>query len=163
MAQRLQGVVALLGRILICVIFLNSAFGKITNPRATMDIMEKHGLPLVQIGLPAAIAAEALGGLSLLLGLRARIGAGVLFVFLIPTTLFFHNFWAYAGDAAAYRGQMTNFMKNLAILGGLLMLVAFGPGGISFDAQRAKRRAGATAVPQEYRAATGSTATRPPD
>ncbi len=67
----------------------------------------------------------------LLLGFKARVGAVLLIIFLIPATLIFHNFWAFEGMERQM--QMIMFMKNLAILGGLLLVLGLGPGPISVD------------------------------
>ena len=88
-------------------------------------------MPLVPLLLAGAIAFEILGGLSLLLGLYGRVGAVALIVYLIPTTLIFHNFWA--ADAAQQQNQMIHFMKNVAIMGGLFMVAALGTDGFSID------------------------------
>lgn len=138
MGTRVQSLVALLARLLLCVIFLTSAFGKITGYAATLEYMEARGMPAVQLGLPVAIAAEVAGGLALLVGLRARLGALLLIAFLVPATLYFHNFWTFPADQV--RNQMAHFLKNTAIVGGLLMVVAFGAGGWAVDARRAARR-----------------------
>ena len=87
---------------------------------------------LIPVLLPAAAVLELAGGLSLLLGFRARLGALALVLFLVPTTLIFHNFWAYQGPEA--QNQMIHFMKNLALMGGLLVVVGLGAGPCSFDA-----------------------------
>ena len=98
----------------------------------TADYVASKDMPLIPVLLPAAALVEILGGLSLLLGLRARIGALVLFVFLIPTTLVFHNFWAHSG--MEQMNQMQHFLKNVTIMGGLLMIVGLGSGPLSLDA-----------------------------
>jgi putative oxidoreductase len=134
MPHGLQSATALLGRLLLCVIFFESAYGKLTGWEHTRQAMEARGMPATQIGLHVAVVAELAGGLALLLGFRARLGAVLLLAFLIPATLYFHNFWIYAPDQA--RGQMIHFLKNLAIMGGLLTLAAHGPGGWSLDARR---------------------------
>ena len=146
MPSRFQSSAALVGRLLLCLIFLHSALGKLSNPKGTIAAMQSRGMPLAPAGLPLAIAGETLGGLALLLGFRARIGAGVLAVFLVPTTLYFHNFWTY--PAAEQHVQMIQFMKNITIIGGLLMVVAFGPGGFSLDACRTCCRRAAAAPAQ---------------
>lgn len=130
----MQSLASFVARILLCAIFLSSAYGKITNPKVTIAVMEKRGMPAAPVGLPVAVVAETAGGLALLLGYRARWGAALLLVFLIPATLYFHNFWAYPDSEQ--RNQMVHFMKNITIMGGLLMVVAFGPGGLSFDGRR---------------------------
>ena len=78
-----------------------------------------------------AIAVEFLGGLALLIGFKARWAALAIFLFLIPTTLIFHSASGLSGQEA--QGQMIHMMKNLAIMGGMLMVFAVGPGKYSID------------------------------
>lgn len=118
--------IPLVARVLLSAIFLNSGWGKIMNFTGTQEFMAAHGMPLTGLFLIGAIVVELAGGLSLLLGYKARWGSTALVVFLIPTTLIFHTEFS-------ERIQMIMFMKNLAILGGLLMVTYFGPGPISFD------------------------------
>lgn len=126
------------GRVLLSTIFLLSGFGKVTTFGGTVAYAASAGVPAPKLMIAIAAAAELIGGLSLLLGAFARIGAGGLFLFLIPTTIVFHNFWA-APDAQAHLQQFVHFLKNLAIMGGLLMVVAAGPGPLSVDAARRRR------------------------
>jgi putative oxidoreductase len=119
----------LIGRVMIAQIFLASGAGKIFSFEGTQGYMASHGMPLTGLLLLGAIALELGGGMSLLLGFKVRWGAIALIVFLIPTTLIFHT-------AFAERAQQIQFMKNSAILGGLLMLAQFGAGGWSLDAWR---------------------------
>lgn len=127
----------LIGRILIAAIFVLSGVGKVTDFNATADMMAGKGFPLAWLFLTGAIAFELLGGLSLLLGYFTRWGAWLLILFLIPTTLLFHNFWSFTGGEAQM--QMINFLKNLAILGGLGYVAAYGAGAFSLDAWREHR------------------------
>jgi putative oxidoreductase len=120
------------GRVLMSVIFLLSGFGKLMHLSGMAAAVH---LPPAVLALAAAV--ELGGGLSLLLGLWPRIGALGLFLFLIPTTLMFHNFWAAAPDHQ--QDQMVHFLKNLAVMGGLLMIVAFGPGPLSITPVRRVR------------------------
>jgi len=124
----MKSLVPLIGRILIASIFLISGSEKILNPVQTSHYMAAHGMPLVGLMLIGAIIVEIGGGLSVLLGYKAKWGALALALYLIPTTLIFHT---------KFPEQQVNFMKNLAIIGGLLMLSHFGPGPVSFD-ERAK-------------------------
>jgi uncharacterized membrane protein YphA (DoxX/SURF4 family) len=119
----IDDVLALLGRLFVAVIFLASAFGKITNFDGTLQFMESHGMPFVNLLCVAAILVEVLGAVALILGYKARWGAGALAVFLVAATMIFH--------AAA--DQRIQLLKNIAILGGLLNLMARGPGGISLE------------------------------
>src|SRR3989339_161443 len=106
--------VPLIARILISAIFLMSGWGKIINPAGTQQYMAAHGMPFAGLLLLGAIILEIGGGLSVLLGYKARWGAIALVVFLIPTTIIFHTKFS-------EQLQVIMFMKNLAILGGLLM------------------------------------------
>ncbi len=122
---------ALFGRIMLSSIFLLSAFWKISNPPGTAQILDSVNMPLVPVALVVAVLVELFGALAILTGFKCRIGAMFLFVYLIPVTLIFHNFW----DAPIQleHTQTIQFMKNLAIMGGLLMLALFGPGPLSVD------------------------------
>ncbi|OGL40261.1 MAG: DoxX family protein [Candidatus Schekmanbacteria bacterium RIFCSPHIGHO2_02_FULL_38_11] len=122
----MQKIIPLIGRILISQIFLASGFEKIMNFEGTQKYMASFGMPFTAFFAICAIVLEIGGGLSVLLGYKARIGAVLLVVFLIPTTLIFHtNF--------ADQMQVIQFMKNLAILGGLFVVAGFGAGSFSFD------------------------------
>jgi putative oxidoreductase len=124
---------ALAGRIFLAAIFILSGIMKFLNHAETVGYMEAQGIPSASaLGYIAGLV-EVLGGLSILTGFATRLGALALFLFLIPTTLMFHDFWAMSG--AERTGQMVNFMKNLAVMGGLLVLVAHGPGRYSIDAK----------------------------
>ncbi len=116
-------VLALVGRLFVAIIFLASAFGKITNFDGTCQFMESHGMPFANGLCVAAILVEALGAVALILGYKTRWGAAALATFLIAVTWVFHT----APD------QRIQLLKNLAILGGLLGLIARGPGGISLE------------------------------
>ncbi len=138
MVKNAQNVTALLARLLLAAIFINSAYGKITGWSGTIAYMSSQGLPAPQTLLPLAIVAEALGGLSLILGFKPRLGALALIAFLIPTTFIFHDFWTYPADQQHV--QMIQFMKNLAILGGLGMVLAHGAGQWALSRRRPARK-----------------------
>ena len=114
---------SLLARICLSAIFLWSGINKIINPVATMENMSAHGMPLTSIFLIGAIALEILGGLSVLLGIKTRWGAAMLIIFLIPATLIFHH------DLSTELEQAM-FFKNMAMLGGLVMLIQYGGGNL---------------------------------
>ena len=126
-----SAIVALLGRVLLASIFVYSGFGKITAFQGTVGYIAGAGLPMAQVLAVGAIVVEFIGGLALLIGFRARWAALAFVVFLIIITPIFHNFWS-APEAQAI-SQQTNFIKNIAIIGGMLMVVAFGPGRYSVD------------------------------
>jgi putative oxidoreductase len=122
----------LLGRICISVIFLLSGFQKFGSFDATVKYMTAAGLPYASSLLVIAAIVEIVGGFSLLLGWKARFGAIVLLLYLIPVTYVFHNFWEVT-DAAHKQLEAIMFLKNLAIFGGLIYVAAIGPGGCSID------------------------------
>jgi putative oxidoreductase len=119
----------LIGRILITLIFLRSAYDKITGFSAVAGMMAKKGMPFSEILLAGAILFEIAGSLMILLGWHARIGALLLAIFLVPATLMFHNFWAV--DAAQLTNQLNHFMKNLSILGAQVFVIGMGSGPLS--------------------------------
>jgi putative oxidoreductase len=129
-ATIVKGFVSLLARLLIAVIFLMSAVGnKIPQFQQTAEYMASEGVPNPKFALFGAIGLLLIGGLffgGLAVGAGAwtRIGAAFLFVFLAAATFYFHDFWTVA-DAAMRQAQTIQFMKNLAIAGGLLSLMAF--------------------------------------
>ncbi len=134
--------IPLLGRILFSVIFLMAAPGHFTT--GTIHYAASQGVPLASIAVPLSGILALLGGLSLLLGFKARWGAVLLLLFLVPVTLMMHNFWAVT-DAMAARMQQAMFMKNLAMAGGVLLVVYFGSGPLSVDEWLAARHSHASA------------------
>lgn len=122
---------AFLSRILLAQIFIVAGLGKISGFAETQAYMAKYGIPATALFAAATIAVELLGGLSLLLGYKAKLGAGLLFLFLIPVTLIFHT--EFSNPL-----QRIQFMKNLAIMGGLLVIAAWGPGPFSLDHRRGR-------------------------
>ena len=131
MNTTLNDVCTLAGRALLASIFIVSGFGKITGFSATAGFMASKGMPIAEVLLVGTIAVEFLGGLMLLVGWKARWAALAIFLFIIPATLIFHNPAGLTGQEA--QNQMINVMKNLAIMGGMLMVFAFGPGAWSLD------------------------------
>lgn len=121
------------GRILLSLIFIIAGVGKILNFSGTLQYMNAEGLvfltPLLLVG---AIIIELVFGLLLVIGYKTRLAAIVLFLFLIPTTIIFHDFWNVAAEPEK-TVQSIMFFKNLAIMGGLLILAAAMPASISFD------------------------------
>jgi len=119
------------GRVLLALIFVISGFGKITGFEGTVGYIASKGMPLPQLAAVGAIAIELIGGCLLIVGWQTRWAATAIFLFLIPTTLIFHPFWAATGGAA--RMETIQFMKNLCIMGGMLYVMAFGAGPYSID------------------------------
>lgn len=121
----------LLGRICICIIFILAGIGKFMDPNAMSLYMASKGMPLIPFFLYASAIIEVVGGTFLLFGFKTRITALVLLLFLIPVTVIFHGFWDLAPPEV--QQQMVEFLKNLAIFGGLLYTVGTGAGKFSID------------------------------
>lgn len=123
----------LLSRLLISAIFVQGALGKILGWSGQASYMQSHQLPakLIPAMLGIALVIEAGGVLCLLLGWNARLAAFVMFFYLLAVSVLLHNFWALHGAAAG--GAQTQFLKNVGIMGGLLMIAAYGPGKWSLD------------------------------
>jgi putative oxidoreductase len=131
MTTSTQDTVALVARILLAVMFILSGFSKITGFEGTVGYIASKGLPLPQLVAIGTIAVELGGGIMLAAGFKARWAALALAVFTVLAAIIFHNFWA--ADAAHKMDQQINFMKNISIAGGMLMVFAFGPGRLSVD------------------------------
>ena len=125
---------ALLGRVLIALIFLRSAAGKIVAFSGTAGVMAAKGMPYAEQLLIAAIAIELLAGTALVFGYKVRLAAAALIVFLVPATLIFHNYWA--AEPAQLVNQTNHFFKNVAILGALVFVLGVGAGAASLDNRR---------------------------
>ena len=130
MQQRSDGL-ALLGRVLLAVLFIVSGWGKIGGFDGTAGFIASKGLPLPQVLTALAIAVELGGGVLLLAGWKARWAALAMAAFTIVITPIFHGFWN--APAAEAMDQQIHFLKNIAIIGGLLMVAALGPGRFSAD------------------------------
>ena len=96
-------------------------------------LVEAAGVPFPSLAVPASGVLALAGALSILLGYRARIGAWLLVLFLVPVTLMMHNFWA-ATDLVTYQIERAMFLKNLTMLGGALLISYYGAGPLSLDA-----------------------------
>lgn len=124
----------LFGRICMCILFLWAGINKFLDYDNTAKYMQSYGMTMIPLFLYGAAAVEILGGLSLLLGYYTRAGASILLLFLIPTTLIFHSFWLLEGNERSM--EMTHFLNNLAIFGGLLYVLSAGAGRFSVDAAK---------------------------
>jgi putative oxidoreductase len=125
---------ALAGRVAFGAIFLLTAFGHF-SPQ-TISYAAQQGIPFASFLVPASGLLAFAGGLSVILGYRARLGAWLLVAFLVPVTLTMHAFWAVQEPMMAQM-QQAMFMKNLSMLGGALIIAYFGAGPLSLDARRA--------------------------
>jgi len=135
MSQSLQDALNLAARLLMVALFLPAGIGKLTGFDGTVGYIASAGLPLPAVGAALAVAVEIGASLALLAGFGTRFAASVLAVFTLAASVFFHAYWAAPADQA-YVAQLL-FFKNIAVIGGLLMLVAHGAGRWSLDARRA--------------------------
>jgi len=141
--ESLRDVMALVGRILLALIFVYSGLGKIMHMGGLVSVTSAHfanaGIPsaLVYPGLYLSVVVELGGGLLMIAGLKARWAALLIFLWLIPVTLVFHfadyHHAVQQNQTMAALTQQTMYLKNIAMMGGLLVLAAMGPGGLSLD------------------------------
>jgi putative oxidoreductase len=123
----------LAGRILMSVLFLVSGFFKLGAYSQMVGYAASKGLPMAGVAVACAAVLELAGGLAILIGFQTKIAAWLLFLYLIPTTFYFHNFWAMQG--MEQQDNMVHLLKNVAIMGGLVILAANGPGPYSIDSR----------------------------
>lgn len=122
-----------LARLCLATIFIIAGINKFFSWDATLAYMTAHGVPMAPFFLVMAALIEIVCGICLVIGYQTRIAAGILMLFLIPTTGIFHDFWN-SPDAATRELQTTMFLKNLAIFGGLWYVLCCGSGKYSCDA-----------------------------
>ena len=127
----------LAGRILMSVLFLISGFFKIGAYSQMVAYSTAKGVPIASVAIACAAVIELACGLAILVGFQTKIAAWILFLYLIPVTYFFHNFWAMQG--AEQQQNMINLLKNVAIMGGLVILATYGAGPYSIDQSRATK------------------------
>ena len=130
-----QGAVVALGRLLFAVIFVMAGTNHFN--KQTIGYAASQGVPLASIAVPLSGVLAIVGGLSILLGYRAKLGAWLIVLFLIPVTLMMHKFWT-VSDPMMAQIQMVMFMKNVSMLGGALLISHFGAGPSSLDARRSR-------------------------
>ena len=148
----IQSITTVAGRVLLTFIFLMSAVGnKIPNFNGVAGYMAAEGVPAAKVMLAGAIVFLIAGSLSVIAGYKTRIGAGLLLVFLVLATYFFHDFWTWPQDAMwvlssnsdvqlpVAQIEMISFMKNLALMGAMLFIIANGAGPMSVDAEPAAK------------------------
>jgi len=130
-----QGAVVVLGRFFYVLLFLMA--GPLHFSKQEIGYAVSAGVPLASILVPLSGVLAIAGGLSILLGYRAKIGAWLLVIFLIPVTLMMHKFWG-VHDPMMAQIQMAMFLKNVAMLGAALLITQFGAGPFSLDARRSR-------------------------
>jgi putative oxidoreductase len=120
------------GRTLLVLIFLISGFNKIGGFEGTAGWMASKGIPLASVALVITIIIEIAGAARIIVGYKARLAATVLLIWMIPVTFIFHAFWAVPQEAM--QTQFIMFFKNIAMMGGLLLIIGLGSGPKSLKA-----------------------------
>ena len=122
--------IPLIGRILFSMIFLLTIKGHFSG--GTIAYAASAGVPMANVIVPISGIIAVLGALSIILGFKTKIGGWLIVIFLVPVTFMMHQFWS-VKDQMAMQIQMVNFMKNMSMLGGALLIIYFGAGPISID------------------------------
>jgi putative oxidoreductase len=136
MFDKLQNPLALAGRLLMAVLFLPAGIAKLTGFAGTVGYISSVGLPMAQVGAALAVVVEIVGAIALIAGFGARAAAIVLAVFTLLASFFFHAYWAVPAEHQMI--QQLLFFKNVAVVGGLLSIAAWGAGAWSVDARRGR-------------------------
>ena len=136
MFDKLQNPLALAGRLLLALLFLPAGIAKLTGFAGTVGYLSSVDLPMPQVAAALALIVEIVGGLALAVGYGTRLAAIVLAVFTLVASFFFHNYWALPADQQMIPQLL--FFKNIAVVGGLLTLAAWGAGAWSVDARNTR-------------------------
>ncbi|HEU4350335.1 MAG TPA: DoxX family protein [Burkholderiales bacterium] len=126
-----QSQVLLIGRILLALVFLVAGIRIILSYSGNIGYFTKLGFPAPEVMTVLAILIEVGGGAALVLGWQTRRVSWLLVLFVIIATSMAHRFWEF--EAAQYGNQLNHFLKNVAIIGGLLYVIVLGPGRVSLD------------------------------
>ena len=121
----------LIARFLLAAVFIVFGVRSILGFAGSVGYFTKLGFPAPEAMVVLAIIIQLVGGIALVIGWKTGWAAWLLVAYVVIATIMAHRYWEY--DAAQYVPQMTNFFKNLAIIGGLLVVAAFGPGRYSVD------------------------------
>lgn len=132
-SRPIAGPIVLLGRVLFGLIFLLSGPNHFASQ--TIAYAASQGVPMASIAVPFTGLVALLGGLSIAIGYRARVGAALIALFLVLVTPLMHKFWG-VSDPMAHMMQFIMFMKNLSMLGGALLITQMGAGPWSIDARK---------------------------
>jgi len=122
----------LIGRILFAIIFIMAGIGHFSAQ--SIGYAAYQGVPMASILVPLSGIIALVGALSIILGYKAKWGAWLIILFLLPVTFTMHKFWGVA-DPMMYQMQFAMFLKNIALIGGALFIAYFGSGPISIDAK----------------------------
>lgn len=150
MSSNVSNLLVLVGRLSLAALFLPAGLSKITGFSGTVGYIESVGLPLATAGAIVAITVEIVGGAALIAGFATRTAAIVLAAFTLLASVFFHAYWAVPADQAFV--QQLLFFKNIAVVGGLLILAANGAGQLSLDHKRQTKSAGSSAFTHKHAA-----------
>jgi putative oxidoreductase len=133
--MKTQGIPVLIARVLLALMFLLGGISKFTGLDGTAGYIASVGLPAPQLLAVGAGLVEVIGAVLLIVGWQARWAALALAAFTLLASVLFHNYWAMPADQQMLQQLM--FMKNLSVIGGLLVVFAFGAGTLSLDQRRA--------------------------
>lgn len=136
MLNSLHNPFTLVGRVLMAALFLPAGVSKIAGFAGTVGYIASKGVPLPEAAAIIAIIVEVGGGLALILGFKTRWAALALALFTLIATFMFHNYWTLPADQQMVQQLM--FMKNIAVIGGLLTLAAWGAGAWSMDGKQTR-------------------------
>lgn len=136
MLNSLHNPLSLVGRLLMAVLFLPAGISKIAGFAGTVGYIASKGAPVPEVAAIIAIIVEVGGGLALILGFKARWAALALAAFTLVATVMFHNYWTFPAEQQMMQQLM--FMKNVAVIGGLLTLAAWGAGAWSVDGKSSR-------------------------
>lgn len=125
--------IVVVGRIFYSLIFITSGFFHFSD--AAVGYASSQGVPAASVLVPLAGVMAIVGGLSILVGFKAKWGAWIIVLFLVPVTLMMHRYWT-IDDPGQRQIQMAMFMKNTSMLGGALLIAWFGAGPVSVDERR---------------------------
>ena len=129
-----QGIPVLIGRVLLALMFLLAGISKFAGLEGTAGYIGSAGLPMPQLLAIGTAALEVAGALLLIVGWQARWAALALAAFTLLASVLFHNFWAMPAEQQMMQQLM--FMKNLSVVGGLLLVFGLGAGTLSLDQRR---------------------------
>ncbi len=145
----------LIGRVALAVVFIPAGLSKLANIAGFAAGLEKRGVPFADVLAPIGAAVEFFAGIAVLIGFQTRVAAMLMVLFTVAATLIAHRFWEF--DGAARGTQQSAFFKNLAIVGGYLVLMVSGGGRYSIDwllhrrapqeERRVRERRGSAPVP----------------
>lgn len=137
MFASLQNPLAFVGRLLLVALFLPAGISKLTSFSGTVGYISSAGMPLPTVAAALAVVVEIIGSVALVFGFGTRVAALVLAFFTLVASFYFHAYWAVPVDQQMVMQLL--FFKNVAVVGGLLVLAAFGAGGWSLDSGRGVR------------------------